>query len=701
MKKDSNEPMTILRFDEKKGKFRFETDLERAKVEAIEKTNKKEKSPKLKVLQHKRKLKKQDITSGTSKVSQGETPGTSGTSRVSQGETAGTSSTKKKRVNRSKMGTLVGQVKKNDIPKSAGKRDLWSKLREAELYKYVVPRIEDPNVRLAPLTEFVSDLPNKYHFSDKEIRRNILKTIKEHLPPNSTFNTMAGVKPDKVPDFLKLFIQDIEYGLEQLTKFTDSGIAIFEKLLLDKTTAKAELNKAVANAVVDNAVAQAVVDDAVVKVQLAESPLDQAIAKAELKEAMAKAEHAQFELDKAVELVKFDKTLSQSNVGKYLTKLLSIDETPSQELLITETIKKFLHRLKKLKDFYKQSKEWDYENILLVWGDSFVKKEGSNVYVSTGDLTIPKAEVLVADGECRVIIYADSHHLDPQKAPDYELTARPSRVLIHEGSHLVSHTEDLAVQYYPPRGTELTAAQAITRLYEEFNNIVNLDSQPFSIFVDHLAKELNLPNLSKSEVLRVMCEDDLLIYNFLLTDAELSTLILRDIIEGRGINEIVRVPRSTDNQKMKLKFLFLYTAMAYLFRNSNLEVNLQLNQMKEQDTTKVTDNVSTDIPSKEIMEETRMIGHTESLKNLKYRAKDRLKKEVSDLITTSMTKSNNSTTEFIMKEQGVTSQTQSPSTLSFSDLVTRSIEKRNKLRQNVSKKRTHNRQEATPQYQFE
>ncbi|OTP10343.1 hypothetical protein A5844_002043 [Enterococcus sp. 10A9_DIV0425] len=698
VKKDSNEPMTILRFDEKKGKFRFETDLERAKVEAIEKTNKKEKSPKLKVLQHKRKLKKQDITSGTSKVSQGETPGTSGTSRVSQGETAGTSSTKKKRVNRSKMGTLVGQVKKNDIPKSAGKRDLWSKLREAELYKYVVPRIEDPNVRLAPLTEFVSDLPNKYHFSDKEIRRNILKTIKEHLPPNSTFNTMAGVKPDKVPDFLKLFIQDIEYGLEQLTKFTDSGIAIFEKLLLDKTTAKAELNKAVANAVVDNAVAQAVVDDAVVKVQLAESTLDQAIAKAELKEAMAKAEHAQFELDKAVELVKFDKTLSQSKVGEYLTKLLSINETPSQELLITETIKRLLHRLKKIKDFYKQSKQRDYENILFVWSDLFVKKEGENGYVSTVDLAIPKAEVFPTDGECRVIIYADSHHLDPQKAPDYELTARPSRVLIHEGSHLVSHTEDLAVQYYPPRGTELTAAQAITRLYEEFNNIVNLDSQPFSIFVDHLAKELNLPNLSKSEVLRVMCEDDLLIYNFLLTDAELSTLILRDIIEGRGINEIVRVPRSTDNQKMKLKFLFLYTAMAYLFRNSNLEVNLQLNQMKEQDTTKVTDNVSTDIPSKEIMEETRMIGHTESLKNLKYRAKDRLKKEVSDLITTSMTKSNNSTTEFIMKEQGVTSPTQSPSTLSFSDLVTRSIEKRNKLRQNVSKKQTHNRQEATPQY---
>ncbi|THE06359.1 hypothetical protein E1H99_13105, partial [Enterococcus hirae] len=618
-------------------------------------------------------------------MSQGEPPGTSGTSRVSQGETPGTSGI---------SSTDVGQVVINDIPKSAGKRDLWSKLREAELYEDVVPRIEDPNVRLAPLTEFVSDLPNKYYHSDEGVRQSILTVIKRNLTPNSTFNTMAGVKPDKVPDFLKPFVQDIENGLKELMKFADSGIAIFEKLLLDKTTVKAELNKAVANAEVEKDVAQAVVDDAVAKVQIAESTLDQAIANAELKEAVAKAEHAQFELDKAVELVKFDKTLSQSKVGEYLTKLLSIDETPSQELLITETIKKFLHRLKKIKDFYKQSKEWDYENILLVWSDSFVKKEGENVYVSTGNLAIPKAEVFTTDGECRVIIYADSQHLDPQKAPDYELTARPSRVLIHEGSHLVSHTADLTVQYSPPRGTEPTAAQAISLIYEELTSIVNLVSQPFSVFVDHLAKELNLPNLSKSEVIRGMSEDDVLFYNFLLTDAELSALILRDIIEGRGINEIVRVPRSTDNQKMKLKFLFLYTAMAYLFRNSNLEVNLQVNQMKEQDTTKVTDNVSTDIPSKEITEETRMTGHTESLKNLKYRAKDRLKKEVSDLITTSMTKSNNSTTEYTIKEQEVTSPTPAPSTLSFSDLVTRSIEKRNKLRQNVSKKRTHNRQEA-------
>ncbi|MDY4307762.1 hypothetical protein SNF32_12820 [Enterococcus mundtii] len=270
-------------------------------------------------------------------MSQGETPGTSGTSSTSSHD---------KRV---KMGTLVGQVENNDIPKSAGKYDLWSKLREAELSKGVIPRIEDPNVRLAPLTEFVSDLPNKYHFSDEEIRQSILKTIKVNLPPNSTFKTVAGVTSDKVPDFLKPFVQDMEYGLEQLMDFADSGIAIFEKLLLDKTTEKVELNKAVANAEVENAVAKAVVNDAVAKVQLAESPLDKAIAQAELEEVMAKAEQAQFELDKAIELVKFDQTLSQSKEGKYLIKLFSIGETPSQELIITETIKRLLNRLKKSK----------------------------------------------------------------------------------------------------------------------------------------------------------------------------------------------------------------------------------------------------------------------------------------------------------------------------------------------------------------
>ncbi|EOH60818.1 hypothetical protein [Enterococcus mundtii] len=244
----------------------------------------------------------------------------------------------------------------------------------------------------------------------------------------------------------------------------------------------------------------------------------------------------------------------------------------------------------------------------------------------------------------------------------------------------------------------MTTVQAINRFYEELKNIVNVDSKPFGVFVDHLAKELNLPTLSKSEVIRRMCEDDVLLYNFLLTDAEFFTMILRDIIEGREMDEIVRVPRSTDNKKMKLKFLFLYTAMAYLSRNSNLEVNHQLNQMKEQTTTKVMDNVSTDIPSKEMPKETRMPVHTESLKILKYKAKDMLKKEVSDLLTTSMIKSNNSTTEYIIKEQGVMSPTHPSLTLSFSNLVTSSIEKSNKLRQNVSERRTNHLQEVTPQY---
>ena len=51
-----------------------------------------------------------------------------------------------------------------------------------------------------------------------------------------------------------------------------------------------------------------------------------------------------------------------------------------------------------------------------------------------------------------------------------------------------------------------------------------------------------------------------------------------------------------------------------------------------------------------------------------------------------------------IKEQGVTKPTQFTSGQIFSNLVSMSIKESNKLRQNKSDSRIHNRQELTPQY---
>ncbi|OTP12632.1 hypothetical protein A5844_000865 [Enterococcus sp. 10A9_DIV0425] len=542
----------------------------------------------------------------------------------------------------------------NDIPPSKEKWDLWNKLRGAEVYKKPPSiRVEDSTVELPPLSKFVSELTPTFYPNDHEIRTAIVAQIKERLPIDFNFRTFAGVKVNKMPDFLKSFVEDLEENLVQALDYLDTGIAIFKNLS-----------------------------------------------------------------SKAI--------LSETKEGQYLTKLFSLEGLDNQEEILKETIKRFLSISEKVKNFLKQSKLWDYENILIVSGDLIHQEVGSEKYLSQSNKLLPWGLVVPGDAECRIIIFADAFHIDPKLIPSSELTQSAYITFIHEITHLVSNTHDIVTYPLPDKGFRISVKQQREIINDNFTTI--LYSEPFDDFVKQLAKELNLPTLSKEVVREAMYNDRLLLVNFLLTDAEFTTIILRDLIEGRAYDEIIRVTRSTDNLNLERKFMFLFFAKAFIYDYQSFERTLHLNNEKEKKTTKTMDNVSTEIPRKEVTTNIESIKRTETSET----TKDTVSKGLLDLITNGII-SSNSTTKFVIKkqefteptqsklkrsdldlatnpqknsnmtrtdikEQGVTKPTQFTSGQIFSNLVSMSIKESNKLRQNKSDSRIHNRQELTPQY---
>ncbi|WP_086283927.1 hypothetical protein [Candidatus Enterococcus wittei] len=660
LKKDNSKSKIVLRFDEKNGKFRFETKLER----------KKENKSVLTASYHRGKSKgKSDLNKEQSRVSPGESPGTSGTSGNSKG-TKNTSQEIGSKTNESgdvlasetfdrfKFGKQTGDVW-NNIPPSKEKWDLWNKLRGAEVYKKPPSiRVEDSNVELPPLSKFVSEPTPIFHPNDNEARKSIVAQIKERLPIDFNFRTFAGVKANKMPDFLKPFVEDLEENLVQASDYLDAGITIFTKLS-----------------------------------------------------------------GKAI--------LSETKEGQYLTKLFLLEGLANQEVILRETINRFLSISEKLKKFLRQSKLWEYENILIVSGDLIQQEVGSNKYLSQSTKLLPWGLVVPGDAECRIIIFADAFHInpqliDPQLIQGCELTQSAYITLIHEITHLVSKTEDIITYPLPGKGLRISVKQQREIINNNFTAI--LYSEPFNAFVNQLAKELNLPTLSKDVVRQAMYNDRLLLVNFLLTDAEFTTIILRDLIEGRDFDEIIRVTRSTDNLNLEKKFMFLYFAMAFMYSYQGLERTLQLNKEKEKNSTKATDNLSTGIPSKEVPENTEIIVRTEFVEKIK----DAEKKSFSDLVTTSIEKSNGTNiatgfvanrpifaqpiqsrpkrsdlnlttntqeirnnTQFVTNQQGVTEPTQHTANRSISNLINTSTEKSNNLRQTASIKSAERNNSST------
>ncbi|EGP5687320.1 QWxxN domain [Enterococcus faecium] len=199
VKKDANEPMTVLRFHPESGQFQVETPLEKklwqeergireASYIQIETAISLENSPKIEPLNPK-------IQPEPSRPRGGSQPGSS---------KPGTSGPR-----------LQSQYTINGLPVIQDRADEWNKLRQAKVYLPLPKQARKVNSKEKPkkLYDFIPTQPIEVTVQ-KEIDNLFLEYTREYLKshPQNSFRVFAGLDASKTPDFLKPF--QVELALE-------------------------------------------------------------------------------------------------------------------------------------------------------------------------------------------------------------------------------------------------------------------------------------------------------------------------------------------------------------------------------------------------------------------------------------------------------------------------------------------------------
>ncbi|MGM9903688.1 MAG: hypothetical protein ACI32O_07120, partial [Enterococcus sp.] len=280
--------------------------------------------------------------------------------------------------------------------------------------------------------------------------------------------------------------------------------------------------------------------------------------------------------------------------GQYLINMFDLSNVPNKEEILKEIITRLSSIAKKGEAFLQETEKFDYKNIWIV-STELKRQPGAQEYRSLYR-EVPQAYALVSryDPECRITIYADTFHLDPSIRKDAELRKNPHETILHETTHLIAGTEDVIRYYDNPAGFSMSGEETISDFITNFPDL--LTSEPFKIFVNHLADSLNKPTISVKTVANALYTNPMLRSNFQMMDAEMVMILLRDLADGRAFNErpVIDPPivkRSINKKELGMETMFMYLVLPYILGDGIFERNIQLNKAQEQMTTRTTDAV--------------------------------------------------------------------------------------------------------------
>ena len=501
VKKDYNEAMTVLRFNEKKGQFRFETEWER----------------------------QQAIEAATLSPGLVRSRGGLGKKRLKMSE-EGSPSTSQGVA--SQMTKDVVLPPANQLPPNPPRHaEEWTKLRKAisiqEKYKAPVP--EDDSIQLGDFSTFLPENTIIYYDDDEWLEGQFMKGIRKDLPsePKLDFRVYVGLKSEEVPEYIKLFKKKL--------------VENFIKSQGNCKTAKEKCDKL-------------------------------------LKEGV----------------------LAETTEGQYLIDMFKLKDAPNQEEILKEIISRLRSIAKKGEEFLQKTADLGFQNIWIVSTD-LVRQPGTQEYRSLYKKTLrSEAFVVTADPECRMIIYADAFHLDPDIRKGKQIIPDARETILHEMTHHAADTEDVVRYYRVEAGFSKSAQDTIDDFTFNYPNL--LKSKPFKRFVKHLANSLDKPTISIATVAEEMKENFMLRANFQMMDAEMVMTLLRDFAEGRAFKERPIIKRDMNEENLKMESMFTYLVYLHILGEESFEKDIQLNKEQEQTIMETTDDVSVNITNKEVTE---------------------------------------------------------------------------------------------------
>ncbi|MGM9902354.1 MAG: hypothetical protein ACI32O_00280, partial [Enterococcus sp.] len=591
VKKDYHESMTVLRFDEKKDRFCFETELESKEVmEAFFSEQPKERQRKWKATSKKSKTR---------------------------------NSKEKSAPSTSKITSQRGLPPQNVIPDTTRHAEEWTKLRKAIPFqkKFEIRRVEDANVALGDFSHFLPEKTVVYYDKKEWVEKKLKSMIIKNLSAKRKrdFRVYVGLKKDTAPEYIKLFRE----------KLVGEFKKAHEKCVKTKKTCDNLLKK---------------------------------------------------------------RTLVQTRQGQYLIQLFQLEKATNQEEILREIIKKLRLIAEKGELFLQKTADLGFENILIVSTD-LVRKKGTKEYRSVCRKNLSQGAVFGYDPECRILIYADAFHLEPDVKLGKETRPIGRDVILHEVTHHTVDSEDVVMYYPVDKKFSISAEDALNDYIDIYPNL--LESKAFKAFVNHLAISLDKPTISIRTVAKEMETNFMLRANFQMTDAEMLMVLLRDLADGRAFNQRPRVKRSISEEGLEIESMFEYLAMKFVLGDGIFEKSLQFNKTQEQTTERTTENIGIDIPHTEIPVTVGNGKKMEAIKTLEITG-NTTNRSFLNFVATSTENSNNST-QVTINKQIDNKPIQSTINRSFSDLVATSVNESNRIYQNLSNQQIIKNQKTNPQ----
>jgi hypothetical protein len=240
-------------------------------------------------------------------------------------------------------------------------------------------------------------------------------------------------------------------------------------------------------------------------------------------------------------------SLSATEEGQYLTQMFQLENEQDKEEVLKEIAQRLLSMSKKGEEFLQKTEEFGFENIWIVSSKLKLDPKSKRYLTTIEQDPQMKAFVFPTDAECRIVIIADAYRRDPKLSSILQLNTKTEETLLHETTHLVSGTEDLALYDLPKKGFDRSGEEILD--YYDLTLNKRSKKKDFDLFVRQLAEHSKLNELSTHTVYRALSRDPMLRANVQMMDATMVSVIMRDIAHGRAFDAQVRVRRNADVQQ--------------------------------------------------------------------------------------------------------------------------------------------------------
>ncbi|WP_066025006.1 QWxxN domain [Enterococcus mundtii] len=268
--------------------------------------------------------------------------------------------------------------------------------------------------------------------------------------------------------------------------------------------------------------------------------------------------------------------IEDTDAAKLFMPLFELQNVENKEEIMRAALKRLLFISKKGLQFVEQSATFGFENIWLISTDLVYQKSTKSYFSQY--TTRPRADAFIIsnDPNCRILIFADTFHMDSKIDLNRQVRPGIKETFIHEITHTVAGTEDWICYTLPPRGVFMNSLEEIRDSFNK-NKDKLIGTPSFQEFVKQAAMCYGLPELSPESVLVSIRTDPFLSANIKLTDAETVMNLIVSLVKGLPFSRAKVQKRETNSMDLGSGYLMMAIALSEIwdFKANEMEIPLE------------------------------------------------------------------------------------------------------------------------------